>query len=203
MVSTGIDAIIEINLSKFDELVYTWLATKNGYTKSANGNTRIINQNMNYQWIEYATPEHTTHVNSVAELNEKYLLATFFHQGYLVKINKLSGEVKIILSGLKQPHNIRKTSFGYLLSDTNGPCVIKINNKLEVIDKIEGNFNWIQDSIELKDGNIVIADSNNGRVVIVNASGRQIDELNYGGNKKRIGVLNVVKAKEALHIFNS
>ncbi len=200
--STGIDAILEIDLSKSNELVYSWLAVENGYAKSANGDVRSIDRNVNYQGMEFSTPEHTTHVNSAIELDEKYLLATFFHQGYLVKINRLSGEVEVVLSGLKQPHNIRKVSFGYMLSDTNGTGIVKMNDKLEVIDEIKGNFNWIQDVIELRNGNLVIADSNNDEILIVDSLGFSLDELNYG-NKKRIGVLSTIKAMEAKYIFCS
>ena len=76
-----------------------------------------------------------------------------------------------------------------------------IGNNLKFIGELTGDFDWIQDTIELTNGNMVIADANNGRVLITNPLGKILSELIYGKNKKRVGVLMSIKVKEALNIF--
>lgn len=202
VVSTGIDAIVKIDIHHPEKTLSSWFATENGYNISANGNVRYIDRNKNHQGINgYSTPEHTTHVNSVLEYKRNKLLATFFHQGELVEINIKTSETKTILKGLKQPHNIRQASFGYIISDTNNQRVVKLNKNFKLVGKIKGDFNWVQDAIELRNRNIAIADANNGRIVIVNSNGKIIDKYIFGENKKRIGVLLTITAKEAINIF--
>jgi len=202
VVSTGIDAVLKIDIDNPGELLNSWFATENGYSISANGEMRYIDRNIIHQGINtYSTPEHTTHINSVFEYKKDKLLATFFHQGELVEIDMRNGKVKVIISGLTNPHGIRKASFGYLVSDTNGKRVIRLNNQLEIIGEITGDFNWIQDAIELDNGNIAIADANNGRIVIVDPLGNILNQYVYGVTNKRVGVLSTIKVKESLNIF--
>lgn len=202
VVSTGIDAVIKIDINCPEKTLASWFATEHGYNISANGNTRFIDKTINHQGIDdYSTPEHTTHINSVLEYKKDKLLAVLFHQGELVEIDINTGRTKKILTGLKQPHNIRPVSFGYILSDTNGKRIIKLGKSLKNIGEIKGNFNWIQDAIELGNKNIVVADANNGKIVIINPEGKVINEWIFGKDKKRIGVLLTVKTSEALNIF--
>lgn len=202
VVATGIDAVIKVDIDNPNKVLASWFATESGYPISANGSPRFIDKNINHQGIDdYSTPEHTTHINSVLEYKPNKLLGVLFHQGELVEIDIKSGKTKTILSGLKQPHAIRKASFGYIISDTNGGRIIKLNSFLQVIGEINGNFNWIQDAIELRNGNIAVADANNGRIVIVNSKGRIIDEYIYGENNKRIGVLLTINTSEAINVF--
>ena len=203
VVSTGVDAVLKINIDTPEKLNAAWFATENGYNISANGNPRYIDKKFDHQHCQaYLTPEHTTHINSICEYRPDYLLATFFHQGELVLINLKSGQAEIVIEGLSNPHGIRKASFGYLLSDTNGQRIIKLDNSLRKIGQINGNYNWIQDAVELKNGNIAIADADNGRIVIVKPSGKFIEELVFGANKNRIGVMSTISVKEAMNIFN-
>jgi len=202
VVCTGIDAVIKIDINYPDKTLVSWFATDNGYSVSANGKLRYVDKNKNHQGInDYSTPEHTTHINSVLEYKRDKLLATLFHQGELIEINVKTGKTKTILKGLKEPHNIRKASFGYIISNTNRQRIIKLNRNLKPIGEIKGSFNWIQDAIELKDKNIAVADANNGRIVIVNPLGDIIGEYIFGKDNKRIGVLLTIKVKEALNIF--
>jgi len=202
VVSTGIDAVIKIDINCSEKILSSWFATENGYAVSANGSTRHIDRSKNHQGInDYSTPEHTTHINSVLEYRKNKLLATLFHQGELVEIDIKTGKTKIILGGLKEPHNIRRASFGYIVSDTNGQRVIKFDKFLQVTGEIKGKFDWVQDAIELKNGNIVIADANNGRIVVTNLAGSIIGEYIFGKDNKRIGVLSTIKVKEAINVF--
>lgn len=199
--STGIDAIFKIDLNKPDRLLHSWFATEHGFERSVEGNIRFVDRTVSHQGIEYSTREHTTHVNSAIEYKKNKLLATLFHQGQLVEIDFLTGESKVIFSGLKNPHGIRQSSFGFILSDTNGLRIIKFNRDLDFIGEINGSFRWIQDTVELENGNFAVADANNGRIVIIDPIGKIINEYIYGYDKKKIGVLLPIKASEATNIF--
>jgi len=204
VVCTGIDAVIKIDIGYSNKTLISWFATDNGYSVSTNGKLRYIDKNKNHQGInDYSTPEQTTHINSVLEYKKDKLLATLFHQGKLVEIDIKTGKTKVILKGLKEPHNIRKASFGYIVSDTNGQRIIKFNQNLKFIGEIKGNFNWIQDAIELENKNIAVADANNGRIAIVDPLGNIVGEYVFGKNNKRVGVLLTIKVKEALNIFQN
>lgn len=198
--STGVDALLEIDLCS-GALSYDWLATENGYHLQPGGKSRFIDRAVDYQGVEFSTLEHTTHVNSSLQFSHREILATFFHQGQLVKINKDNGHVEVVLSSLVNPHNIRKGKSGFIVSDTNGKRVIKLNENLQVCGEISGDYNWIQDALQLDDGRFVIADANNGRVVLTSESGNILNELDFGNKNKRIGSLCKVKIDEAENIF--
>ena len=113
--STGTDSLVEIDL-KTGKKTGDWLATENGFPKSLSGKIRTIDRTLDYSKIDTITPEHTTHINSATYLNKDKILALLFHQGKLILIDKKTGRYNILLENLKCPHNIRKTTEGYMLS---------------------------------------------------------------------------------------
>lgn len=199
--STGVDAILEINHVRLHGDEFVWFATENGFNISANGARRELSRKRNYQNVEFVTSEHTTHVNSAMEFDHDHVLATFFHQGSLVKIDKRFGVAETVIDGLANPHGIRKASFGYILSDTNHGRILKFDNDLNLIGQIDGDYRWIQDAIEMQDGRFVIADANNGRIAITDSKGELIDQYAYGEDDMRIGCLLEVDGETARSIF--
>ena len=144
VVSTGIDAVLKIDINNPRKTLASWFATENGFNISANSKIRYVDKRKNHQGIDdYSTPEHTTHINSILEYKKDKLLAVLFHQGELVEINVKSGRTKTILSGLRNPHAIRKSSFGYIISDTNRGRILKLDENLKIIGEIRGKFNGI------------------------------------------------------------
>ncbi len=107
----------------------------------------------------------------------------------------------MVLDGLKQPYGVRKTSFGFTLVDTNGGKFLKVDPQLNIISEIIGDFNWIQDVIELENGDFVVADANNGRLVLTDSCGEMKDQFIYGANNKRVGSMLLVREQEAKRIF--
>ncbi len=201
VVSTGIDAILKIDLNKPSEIISSWFATENGYDKDPSGRVRVIDGSTIHQGIEYCTPQHTTHINSAVEFEPDKLLATLFHQGQLVKIDLGSGKTSVVSNGLKQPHGVKRASFGFMLADTNGARFLKVDSQLNLIGEVKGNFNWIQDVVELEGGDFVVADINNGRLVLISPCGETKDQVVYGANEKKVGSMLLITEKEAKRIF--
>ena len=56
---------------------------------------------------KYGTLKQTTHVNSVAELPDGRVLATLFHQGTVIAIDRATGSWQTLLGGLDHPHAVR------------------------------------------------------------------------------------------------
>lgn len=200
--STGVDGIIEIDL-KTKLKTWDWLATENGYNKNPKGGTRFIDRNLDYQKISTTTPEHATHINSCLEYKPNKILATLFHQGCLIEIDKNTKKSRILLCGLKCPHSIRKRKDGgFIISDTLNNRVVLLDKKFRLRRAFTGGYNWVQDTIELHDGNLLIEDSNNSKLVKIDKNGKKIGGLTIKKDtKKMFGLLSITK-KQALSIFN-
>lgn len=193
--SSGLDLILEI--SPKGKVLWEWWAFNNGYNTTPLGKERKIKKNINSREIDFPTLEQTTHINSAifSDDREKELIASLFHQGEVVRINKSSGKAKTILNGLKQPHSVYRLGENFVVSDTNGKRVIIFNKNGKIINEIFGEFNWIQDCTKLSNGNYLVADSNNNRIVEVNNKGRVIDFYNYDKNYKIYQIKEIVRYK--------
>lgn len=201
--STGIDALIKINPKKPEIILDSWFATENGYNLSPHGGKRIIRREINHQGIDYHTLDHTTHINSMTEKGSGKILATLFHQGELVEIDLNTGNTKCLISGMKNPHAIRKTSFGYSVSDTGSGKIIFLNKNLKKCSGISINSNWIQDAIELPNNKFLVADNKNGKIICLNNRGEELHAWNYGANRRNISALAMVPISAAQDIFGS
>jgi hypothetical protein len=201
VVSTGIDAIIEINPKKPEKPIWIWLATKHGYDTTPSGKKRIIDLNKDYRNVDTCTPQHTTHINSCLEIKPGKVLATLFHQGELIEINKKTGKTKTLVSNLKSPHHIRYCRNRFILSDTRNQRVLFLNKNYKIIKILKGTYNWVQDAILTHDGNIIIADSNNARVVKIDISGEKIGEFKWNESERKISSLLTITDQEAINIF--
>lgn len=201
--STGIDSILEIYPNNPSKQIWSWFATENGYPISKNGEIRSLNYCNKLQGIEFCTPKHTTHINSAIESGKNKILATLFHQGELIEINKSTKKTTVLLSGLRNPHGIKKTNKQYLVSDTRGNRVIIMNKDYKISNIIQNNFDWVQDAIFVSDGNVLVADSNNGRIVHWDKENQLCSEVySYNADQRRIGSIIEVSKKSAECIFN-
>jgi len=186
VVSTGTDSIFEFSLDNFSKPEWEWFATENGFPKTPTGNKRIISRNTNYQTVATTTPEHTTHINGCLTYKPNKILATLFHQGKIIEIDKITKKWKTILGGLKAPHNIRRTSNGYVVSDTLNNRVLLLSRDFKVENIIKDKFNWVQDALELEGGNYLIADSNNSRFIKISPSGENLDLYDYSSKDRKV-----------------
>lgn len=202
--STGTDSILEIyNNKRKKRACWDWLATENGFDTTQSGAKRIINRNFDYKPITTITPEHTTHINSALNDKPNRILATLFHQGQLIEINRKTKKVNILLSDLKSPHNIRKKSNGFILSDSRSNRVLLLDDKFKIERILKAKFNWVQDAIEINKEQYLIADSNNYRIVLVDCGGNIKSKLKWRRDSKKIASMELIDTLEAKNIFCS
>ncbi|OLB96810.1 MAG: hypothetical protein AUI15_13580 [Actinobacteria bacterium 13_2_20CM_2_66_6] len=179
--SSGVDGILE--LSSNGELLWYWLATERGYDVSRHGQLRRLNIHRDFRSSNIGTANQTTHVNSAlpVELNgTAIILASLFHQGEMVSIDRASGRVTRVLAGLANPHAIRRRRHGWIVSDSRRSSVVLLQPDFWVDSMIEHDFNWVQDAAEVDDQFMIIADANHSRLVLWNRCSSRVEgEVRY------------------------
>lgn len=164
--NTGLDSILEIDLQ--GETVYEWSALENGYSQDCFGKTRTIRKGVNHNKTDYPTLYQTTHLNSAIYLDKDTIVASLFHQGEVVSINKKNNKVNKIIEGLKSPHSIYKLNHNHLMvSNTRSNCVLVFNKNGEVKTSYQFSFEWIQDAF-MYSKTLYVVDSNNSNIVSYN-----------------------------------
>ena len=202
--STGVDAILEVDFDDTSYVYWDWFATENGYNTTGAGNKRHIDRERNYQQTITTTPEHTTHINTALNDLPHRVLATLFHQGELIEIDRESRQSRVILSGLKSPHNIRKRNDGFMVCDTRANRVLLLDEELCIERELKGDFDWVQDAVEIVDKNCyLIADSNNDRLVLLDRFGKKFSFMQYPENSRKVAGMEVMTATQARNIFLS
>jgi len=182
--SSGLDLVLEIDPN--GKILWDWWAIDNGYEITPLNKKRRISKKIDHRKTGYPTLEQTTHINSAifSDKNEKKIISSLFHQGEVIEIDRTSGKSKTILRGLKQPHSIYKLERNFIVSDTNNNRIIIFEKNGKILNKIKGEFNWIQDSTQLSSGNYLVADSNNHRIIEINDKGQALDYYNFSKNFK-------------------
>lgn len=204
IVSTGVDAILEVDLETPHKMVWDWLATEHGYDITPSGKTRAIDRKFDYRKEMIPTPEHTTHINTAINDIGNRVLATLFHQGQLIEIDRASKQIRILISGLKSPHNIRCRHNGFMLSDTRANRVLLLNREFRIETEIKADFNWVQDAIEIEENKkffYLVCDSNNDRLVLLNKLGQSVSHLYWQKNSRKVSAVEIITASEVLQIF--
>lgn len=197
--STGVDGIILINPNNPEQIIWDWLATEFGYNITPDGRERRIDRKINYQYTYSITPNHTTHLNSAIYYNHK-IYSCLFHQGKLIEINPVTKEHKILLEGMICPHHFRSKNMGYIISDSRANRAMLLDYGFNIVKSINGNFDWVQDALEFKNGQYLIGDSNNNRFVRVDENGIKINELRY--EERKMFCFLQIKKLYALNIFS-
>jgi hypothetical protein len=166
---TGTDAIVEVDLD--GNLLWEWWAAEHGYNQSPSGHIRISGRGGEHRNRHYHTRFQTTHLNTVcfADPDERYVLATFFHQGLLVRIDREdpSGRAEVLLDGLARPHAIRKIPGGWSLANSWGCEFLLLDERFQIVEGFEYDGGWMQDCRRLSTGDFVLNDVDNHRVVEV------------------------------------
>lgn len=182
--STGIDAIIQTDFT--GKTVNDWYACEHGFTQTPKGQIRQIERNTDHSYYVYPTLHQTTHINSVV-MNDNFILATLFHQGALIRIDRRNGKYKTLLTGLNCPHAIRRYTKENDLELTWTLCNTK-QNEVYFLDELFSikkkmtfdDVHWLQDTAMIQNGNIIIADANNSRMFEINPFENEIiSEFSY------------------------
>ena len=94
-----------------------------------------------------STAEQAMHVTSAILESKRSVLATLFHQGSLVSIDRETGETQTLLRGLCRPHGLHRCDGGFILSDTLGHRALLLDRELAVRSEIPFGSQWLQDTI--------------------------------------------------------
>ncbi len=164
--STGLDLLLEFN--RDGEILWSWWATDHGFELTPSGRSRVLDKSADHRTINYGTLSQTTHVNSAAELPDGRILASLFHQGTVIVIDRETGAWQVVLEGLDHPHAVRVLDEGippprgrdksgtlsggqvsyFTVADTvhGKALLVRINkNGGHVEEEIDAGTNWLQD----------------------------------------------------------
>jgi hypothetical protein len=78
-----------------------------GFEFTPGGSRRKLDKFIDYRSVQFGTLAQTTHINSAAELPGGRVLASLFHQGMVIAIDRESGDWQPVLEGLDHPHSVR------------------------------------------------------------------------------------------------
>lgn len=126
----------------------------------------------------YLPASLSTHPNSAILVDEHTVLATLFSTGELVRIDRRSGQVDVVLADLHRPHAIRRRDGGFMLCDTEGGHVVLLDHALRVERRVPVAAPWIQDAVLAGERMLVVG---NRRILMgpLRASARDADGDNY------------------------
>ncbi len=167
--STGLDAILEFTPE--GEQLWSWWATEHGFAQTPKGEPRILDKAVDHRGVKYGTLAQTTHVNSAAELPDGTVLATLFHQGMVIAIDRESGDWRPVLEGLNHPHSVRILNEDYItVADTGNGRALLVNikdKKGKIESEVQANTNWLQDSFyDYRNDRWFLVDGKNTRITL-------------------------------------
>jgi hypothetical protein len=165
--STGLDAVLEF--TRAGELLWSWWATEHGFEHTPTGELRVIDKESDHRGVKYGTLAQTTHVNSVSELPDGTILASLFHQGMIIAIDRASGDWRPVLEGLDHPHSIRVLAQDYItVADTGRgrALMVRINDgKGAIEEEVFADTTWLQDcAYDYRHNHWILVDGKNSRV---------------------------------------
>jgi len=167
--STGLDLLLEFNRN--GEILWSWWATDHGFELTPTGRPRVIQKTADHRTIRYGTLQQTTHINSAAELPDGRFLATLFHQGMVIAIDRKTGKWQPVLEGLDHPHAVRVLDEEHFsVADTvhGRALLVRITRDGgHIEEEIQAGTSWLQDC--RYDGEHdcwVLVDGKNSRVIL-------------------------------------
>ena len=169
--STGLDLLLEFD--RQGEILWSWWATDHGFELTPTGQRRELDKSADHRTIKYGTLSQTTHVNSVAELPDGRILASLFHQGMVIVINRDTGAWLPVLENLDHPHSIRiLDAEHFTVADTvRGRALLvqldQQSERGEIKAEVDGGTNWLQDcSYNQQLDTWLLVDGKNSRVAL-------------------------------------
>jgi hypothetical protein len=145
LASAGSDLIVEVDSD--GQVVWTWFGPEHGYDAQPEGRPVFFDRNADYRLMRRATSEQAMHVTSAILQRDDTVLATLFHQGELIAIDRGSGRATVRVRGLSKPHGIHRRDGGFMLSDTLGHRIVLLNDALTCCSQIVYGSQWLQDAI--------------------------------------------------------
>lgn len=143
---SGLDLIIEVDRSGV--VVWQWWAIDHGMHTDPIGRHRTIDRDADHRGVDYGTMAQTTHVNSVLETSDGSILATLFHQGWLIRIDRTTGDYERVVDGLVHPHAVRPTPDGgvsFVDTGTGRVLIARSGHDGGFEVAITADTDWLQD----------------------------------------------------------
>lgn len=147
--STGLDLLLEFDCS--GNILWSWWATDHGFEYTPTGDRRELDKFVDYRSIQFGTLAQTTHINSAAELPGGRVLASLFHQGMVIAIDRASGDWQPVLEGLDHPHSVRildKSHFTVADTVHGKALLVRIDERSGqgiVEEAVDADTTWLQD----------------------------------------------------------
>ena len=134
------------------------------------------------------TAKRAAFINSVSyHQNEKgTFLATLFHKGGVAQIRQETGEISIVMDGLKNPHGGWQSD-DLLMATNTASGEVRINDDAFIFQNLAnkpldlGDMEWLQNSKIIKDF-IVTIDSNRTSFVVFHPEKKLYDIIPYNNN---------------------
>ncbi len=209
--SSGFDCIFEYDLTE-NKQIWEWFAWENGFEKGKDPETnsdiyltrnkeqanRWKDDGLSYVLIDdpatqsLPTAHRSAFINSVSynRDNKDFLLATLFHKGVLLQINRNDKSSEVVIEGMHHPHGGKVSNNFCLATSTNSGEVVLIENEEEnrfFFNGINGKpselgeMEWLQNSILIKDI-IITIDSNRTSFVLFSPKKRMYDIIPYNND---------------------
>lgn len=167
--STGLDLLVEC--SRDGKVLWNWWATDHGFELTPTGRPREIDKLADHRTIQYGTLNQTTHVNSAVELHDGKILASLFHQGMVILIDRETGAWQPVLEGLDHPHSVRTLDEEHFtVADTvrGRALLLKLRgDKGEIVEEIDAETNWLQDCrFDAQHNCWILVDGKKSRIIL-------------------------------------
>jgi hypothetical protein len=180
MTCSGLDGIVEVDLS--GQVVWDWFAIERGYASHLRRSQRRVRRDRDYRRSMIPTQQQVTHCNSAVvgeHQGSDAVIATLFHQGEVIVIDRKMGRATVVLSGMANPHSLRRTETGWLVCDSRSNSIIRTDENFWIAASYEGDFDWVQDAI-IHEDRLLVADANHSRMVWLDAGhGQMVGEIRY------------------------
>ena len=198
VVSAGYDSIFEADI-KTGAIGWSWFGWDHGYNpRQQDGVFLTHNGQQAEEWQRQGrkvqlvdtgvygkqglvTAGRTTFPNSAyynIYQDEATIVATLFHAGELIEIDKKTGDASVRLSGMNIPHSILPWQSGWLVTSTREGCFLILSPTFQVERRVGfadmpgkpaemEEEEWLQSVSPLSDGRQLLAvDANRGLFVI-------------------------------------
>ena len=205
--SSGYDCIFEYNW-KQNTCEWEWFAWENGMFlgKDSEENTPLYltrdkaqftiweKEGKNSLLIEdpltqiLPTAKRAAFINSVSyhQSKEGMLLATLFHKGSVAQINQNTGEIDVVMDGLKNPHGGWQSS-NILMATSTASGEVRLNDDAFLFQNLANKpaelaeMEWLQNSKRINDF-IVTIDSNRTSFIVFHPEKKLYDIIPYNDN---------------------
>ena len=206
--SSGFDCIFEYDLKNVNP-IWEWFAWENGFPNGKDSQTNsdvfITRDKLQAQEWErecksfilidnpkeqnLPTAQRSAFINSVSYHQDKkdFILATLFHKGVLLQINKNDNSSNVIIDNMHHPHGGKGSNAMTLATSTNSGEVVCVQEQHETRyffnnlpgKPIElGEMEWLQNSI-LVNEMVITIDSNRKSFIIFDPIKKLYDSIPY------------------------